>query len=262
MILSSDKNNENERLIRFALKISRFAGNILLNNQGRAKIKVKKGKNDYATSADLMSEKYLIGQILKNYPEHGIYSEETGVINENAEYKWIIDPLDGTKEYYRGLPNWNCSIMLTKNGKDLLSVINKPQNKNIYHSILGSKVFKNKKIVKVSKTKKLSDSFVYCYIPSFQRDKEKYEISFKRLSKLGKHVFRLRATPEENIALCWLAQGSFEAYINLSNTPKDYDIRPGAFIAKQSGAYVDRKIFPIIACNNKNIYNQIIDIIL
>jgi len=66
---------------------------------------------------------------------------------------------------------------------------------------------------------------------------------------------------DENTALCWLAQGSIEVYINLSNPPKRHDFELGLFISKCAGAYIDRSIYPIIAVNSKSIYNGIIKLI-
>lgn len=247
----------NKNLLNFARSIVKDAGGILLGAQRDFKVVNQKDNQDIATSADIASEKYLINKILEKYPDHGIISEEKGEINAQAEYVWVIDPLDGTKEFVRNVPLWNCSLAVMKNGKTIVSVIYRPYEKVMYFAADGFGAFRNNEKLAVSKTTKLSDSFVYCYIPSYKRQKDRYNAAFKALSKIGKKVYRLRAMADENTALCWLAQGGCEAYLNLSNPPKLHDIAPGLLIAKEAGAFNTINKIPLVVTNNKNIYNEI-----
>ena len=262
-------NNEVKKYLLFAREITKNAGQILLNEQEIRIVKYKDIK-DIATSADLHSEKFLIDSILRKYPGHSILSEEKGEINKNSPFRWVIDPLDGTKEFVRRIPLFNVSLALEYDKETLVSCVYRPSEDVLYSAALGIGSFRNREKIKVSPIKSLSESFVYCYLPSYHRQKEKYDWAWKVLGKIGKKVYRLRALADENTALCWLAQGGIEAYLNLSNPPKWHDIAPGLFIAKEAGAYItDREGGKIIAenvesfvvANNKEIHKSLIEII-
>ena len=219
--------NDLKQLLSFSVKLTRVAGLLLLKKQNKAKIVKFKDNKDIATSADMTSEKFIIESILKKFPSHGIISEESGEINNGSDFNWIIDPLDGTKEYIRRIPLWNVSIALEHKGKLIVSAINRPFEKRIYSAANGLGSFLNGMKIKVSAINKLKDSFVYCYLPSFHRQKENYDKAFESISKIGKVTYRLRSLADENTACCWLAQGGIEAYLNISNPPKWHDIAPG-----------------------------------
>lgn len=245
----------------FAEKLALNAGKILLENQTKFKIVNQKDIQDIATSTDIASEEYIIKTIQKNFPSHGIISEEIGAINSTADYVWLIDPLDGTKEYIRGIPQWNCSLVLTFKNEAIVSVVYRPFEKVMYSAGKNLGSFKNGNKIHVSNIKSLINSFVYCYIPSFKRNQDKYDFAFEKLSNIGKKSYRLRALADENTALCWLAQGGCEAYLNLSNPPKEHDILPGLLIAKEAGAFNTINSIPLVVTNNKNIYNELENII-
>lgn len=78
------------------------------------------------TIADKTAEEKMRELILKEYPQHGIIGEEFGTYNETAEYKWILDPIDGTKSFITGTVSFGTLIALTKNGEPVLGVINQP----------------------------------------------------------------------------------------------------------------------------------------
>lgn len=93
----------------------------------RADVTVE-SKEDFTpvTIADKKSEEIMRELISKEFPEHGIIGEEFGNINEQAEYKWILDPIDGTKSFICGTPLFGTLIALTKNDEPVLGVINLP----------------------------------------------------------------------------------------------------------------------------------------
>lgn len=244
--------------LKFGEKLARKSGKILLKQQTRARIVKYKDLQDIATTADLASEEYIIGEITEKYPGHSILSEEKGKIDNHSDFEWIIDPLDGTKEYLRDIPLYNVSIALEYKGDMVVAACFRPSEDVLYTAAKGSGAFKNGNPINVSKKEKLEDSFVYCYLPSYVRNKAGYDKAFEKLREVGKHTYRLRALADENTSLCWLAQGGIEAYLNLSNPPKKHDISTGLLIAKEAGAFIDTENYPVLVCNNEKIYNQIV----
>ena len=246
---------------KFSENLTLQAGKVLLDYQNKFKIVNQKDIQDIATSADIASEEYIITTILTKYPTHGIISEEKGGINTESEYKWIIDPLDGTKEYVRGIPQWNCSIVLQFKNETIVACVYHPYENVMYSAGKSLGSFKNGENIYVSDINNLENSFIYCYIPSFKRNQDKYDWAFGKLKEIGKKSYRLRALADENTALCWLASGGCEAYLNLSNPPKDHDILPGLLIAKEAGAFNPVNEIPLVVTNSEDVYNEIYKIL-
>lgn len=254
----------------FAEKLVLNAGKIILKHQNKARVVKRKDLQDVATSADFASEKFIIESILRKYPDHSIYSEEKGNIDGKSDFRWIIDPLDGTKEFLRDIPLFNVSVALEYKGELIVSALFKPNENVLYSAEKGLGSFKNGKRIFVSAIRSLEKSFVYCYMPSFHRQTEKYDWAFKKLGEIGKKVYRLRSLANGNTALCWLAHGGFEAYINLTNPPKWHDIATGLLVAKSAGAVIkdingneilDGNTESFVVANNEFIYNEIVKII-
>lgn len=223
---------------KFAEKLAVKAGNLLLDYAKKIRVLEWKDRLDIATNADLASEKIIIEAIEREYPDHSILSEEKGEINKKSSFRWIVDPLDGTKEYLRSIPLYNVSLSLEQNGNSLLAVIFRPTEKQLFSAIKSGGTFLNGKKVQVSTQNSLSDSFVYTYLPSFEGHELEFNAAWKKLARLAREVYRIRATSDLNVACAWLAQGGLEAFINLLNPPQPWDIKPGLFIAKEAGAQI------------------------
>lgn len=241
----------------FAERLAKGAGKILLVYQKVAKVVIEKDIQDIATNADLASEKYIINKISEKYPKHSIVSEEAGENDKKSIFRWIIDPLDGTKEFVRNIPLYNVSIALEYNGETIAAAIYRPFENTLFSAGKDTGAFKNGERIGVSGTTLLKNAFVYAYLPSFLRNKLDYDWSFDKLRQIGKIAYRLRGMSDENSALCWLGMGGVEVYLNLCNPPKKHDIAPGLLIAQESGAFVDTKSFPVVVANNKKIYNEV-----
>ncbi len=228
-----------EELLTFVRDLAIKTGKLLLEHQAQAQVVTIKDRQDIATTADLASEELSWQTISQAYPDHGITSEEKGSIRGTADFQWIIDPLDGTKEYVRDLPLFNSSMALEYKGQLVVAAVYRPNEQALYSAAAGLGAFKNGKKIHVSDKQELIDSFVYCYLPRYKADQDKiYDQSWDKLKKIGKKAYRLRALADENTMMCWVAQGGAEAYLNLSNIPKWHDIAPGLLIAKEAGARI------------------------
>lgn len=219
----------------FAEKLALEVGRFLLKNQNKVKVLEFKDRQDVLTNIDLQAEKLILEAIKKEYPKHGILSEEKGLIEKKSSYKWVIDPLDGTKEYIRGIPLYNTSLALEKNEEIILAVVYRPCGNDLYSAAAGLGAYHNQKVISPSEQKDLSKSFVYTYLPSYKAGRGLLKI-WRRLDKIVQKCYRLRGTADENSALCWVANGACEAYVNISNVPGWWDIAPGLLIAQEAGA--------------------------
>jgi myo-inositol-1(or 4)-monophosphatase len=228
-----------KKALNLSCEIALAVGNLLLDKQKQVKIDVYKDRQDIVTNLDLEAEELIISQIEKSYPTHNIISEEKGLVDKKSKYTWYVDPLDGTKEYFRKIPSYNCSFCLFCSGEPLLSVVNIPYSNQLFSSARNMGAYLNNKKITVNK-KKLKDSIIYAYPPRFKKSsKNLFSSAYINFKEISKHCYRLRYSSNENNSLCYLAMGSIEGVLNLSSPTKSIaDLVPGAFIAKMAGAKI------------------------
>src|SRR3989344_7418089 len=142
---------------KFIQKMAREAGVAVLKKFGKIGVHYKKSDRvwDVVTKADLLSEKIIMSAIRKKYPDHGIISEESGSVKEGARYVWIIDPVDGTLNYSRGVPTFGVMIGLVRDGEVILSAINLPATKEFFFAKAGNGAYLNGKRIHCSRVKDL-----------------------------------------------------------------------------------------------------------
>ena len=141
----------------FARRLSLVSGNII-NKYFRTSIAVdSKTDSSPVTIADKKAEELMREEIMKEFPDHGIIGEEFGRYNEEAEYQWVLDPIDGTKSFISGALTFGTLIALTYKGNPILGVINQAVLKEF---LIGDNVKSelNGNIVKVRETKNISDA--------------------------------------------------------------------------------------------------------
>jgi fructose-1,6-bisphosphatase/inositol monophosphatase family enzyme len=122
----------------FAIKLAKKAGKLLIDMQTRPEIisNIDVEGKGLITKADIASDKFLIEEIKQNFPRHSILTEETGLITGN-EYKWIIDPLDGTNNYARGSREFSVSIGLKYRDRRIVGVVFAPALDDLYYTSFG-----------------------------------------------------------------------------------------------------------------------------
>lgn len=258
------------KTLEFTKKLSQEVGKILLKGQKTVQIEKYKDRQDIVTNIDLQSEELLIKNIEKKFPNHNILSEEKGIIDKNSLYTWFIDPLDGTKEYLRGLPNFNINITLETSKETLLAVVCVPKTNDIYSAVKNKGAFENKNKIKVSEENKLRNSFIYTHLPNYKMEQDKAKEAWSDLEKMSRSCYRLRSFQADIISLCWLAKGAVDGQILLTKKEKWWDVSGGILMVQEAGGKVtDLKGKPIknrdtsqgIVASNKKIHNQLIKIL-
>ena len=185
---------------------------------------------DPVTEADRAAEKIISNHILERFPDHGILGEEYGAINPDADYQWIIDPIDGTKAFISGLPTWGTLIGLYKMGKPFAGIMHQPftgeryicsgETSVLYHN--GEAI-----ILQTSKTQNISDVIIMTTSPAlFSKDEfEKY--------KLVESACKLPRYGTDCYAYCLLAAGHIDLVIEAGLNA--YDIAALIPIVEQAG---------------------------
>jgi myo-inositol-1(or 4)-monophosphatase len=149
-----------DQLLKIALRAAHEAGDLIGRNfQNLQNDDIQsKGKNDFVTRVDWEAETIIKSAISQNFPEHRILAEETGYSVQTSEYLWVIDPLDGTTNFIRGIPHFAISMALLRNGTVILGLIYDPLFRECFHAALGQGAFLNNARIAVSHTGKMSSA--------------------------------------------------------------------------------------------------------
>jgi len=187
----------------------------------------------------------------KNFPGHSIHSEEKGDIDNNSDFMWAIDPLDGTTNYSVMVPYFNVSIGLLYKGKPVLGVVYFPIHDELFYATESKGAFMNNKRIHVSKTTVIEKSvFGYCYGHSSVKRALKY---YSRIRPLC----TARQFGSAAIELAYVACGRFDGFY--MNDMNSHDVAAGAILVKEAGGKVTdfnnkqftAKSIDIIATNSK-----------
>lgn len=198
-------------------------------------IRHPKGINDFATEADLASEKIIVDLIKKNFPSHSIVSEEMGIINNESDYKWIIDPLDGTKNFASHIPTWGTMLALQHKDEVVLSVIFLPVAGELCAAEKGKGTFLNGKKISVSKNGDAKNSIYFCGLRNYH-DKIVKD-SFEKVSR--KFYGQLCMINSIGVGAVLTASGRMDAIIGI-RFAQDYiwDTAPPYLLIKEAGGVV------------------------
>lgn len=220
---------------QFIKIIVKKAGAEIIKRFGKIGAKYTKAHvHDTVTEADLASNRVLVNAIQKRYPSHGIVSEETGEYQKGAEYVWIIDPLDGTNNFARGIPLFGVMAAVARGGDIEYGAIYDPIHDQFLFAKRGKGAFLNNKKIHCSKTKIWSESngFTSCWMkPKTMR------VNQKLLESNAKNQWSLyRALWSIAIETIYVASGKCDWLISTSGGVWDYAAPP--FILKEAGCVV------------------------
>ena len=195
-----------------------------------------KAPGDFVSSADKRTEKILIDEFQKAYPEHGIITEETGIINKsNKNNRWIIDPIDGTMNFLNGIPQFAISIGYEENQEIKCGVIFNPITNEMFIAEKGNGAFLNNSRIRVSNKKNLQDSLLVTGGPK-QSSKIKDKI-FSEYISVSKKVSNVRKFGSASLDLAYVASGRFDGY--WQRELNYWDVAAGIIIVKEAGGFVD-----------------------
>ncbi len=218
--------------------------------EGTFTISNKEGVNNLVTEADHAADKAIQNVIKKSFPDHGIVSEETAEKITDSEFKWIIDPIDGTVNFANGIPICCVSIGLEQNGKMLMGAVYNPIFKEFYFAEKGKGATLNEKKISVSNKTEVLRSCLVTGFPYTYLDQPNGPLQvFERLIRRGIPVRRLGSAA---IDLCWVAAGRFDGFYE--HQLNAWDSAAGFIIVEEAGRKGYRLkrwyLFSISARNN------------
>lgn len=162
-----------------AIRAAKAAGEIHLKYFGKPLEKIMKGPKDFVTKVDLESEKMILSILQKEFPNYGILSEEKGEIKANSDYRWVVDPLDGTVWYANHLPSFGILITLEKNLETQLGIVFQPAQSEMLTAQKNKGTELNEQRVRVSERKKIEEAFLGYHGIRFQL--KHYDHGFRKL---------------------------------------------------------------------------------
>ncbi|MDR4498109.1 MAG: inositol monophosphatase [Candidatus Scalindua sp.] len=221
---------------RTAIKAAKEAGKILLRYYSKSVNARSKGDTyNLVTAADIASDQEIIRIIKARYPSHSLLTEESGEKINRSDYCWIIDPLDGTNNFYHKFPMFCVSIALYKNGTPLIGVVFDPLKKELFYAEKNRGAYLNSKKIEVSNANKLNKSLLalgFYY--------ERGTLMRKSLDQMKKffyeNVHGIRRTGSAALDLCYTACGRIDGYWELKLNPWDY--AAGSLIVMEAGGKV------------------------
>jgi myo-inositol-1(or 4)-monophosphatase len=213
--------------------IAREAGALLMQ-YFRQQVRVEyKGEADLVTVADRKSEALIRERICQHWPTHDILGEEGGLQDTGSEYRWYLDPLDGTTNFAHGFPVFCVSMGLEFKGKRIAAVIYDPTRDELFAAEQGSGAYLNQQRIRVSGTTNLSECLMATGFPSHKRHKNPNILFYHQIT-LRTHGVRRAGSAA--LDLCCVACGRFDGFWEFNLNP--WDTAAGVLIVEEAGGQV------------------------
>lgn len=222
-----------DEIFELAVTAARFAGDYLMKRPDVFDVTQKSSRVDFATQMDKNSESMIVDLILGKRPLDGIIGEEGSARPSQSGITWIIDPLDGTVNYFYGLPGWNVSIAARDDEGELVGVVYAPTINKIWSARRGHGAFCNSQPISCNDPVDLSMALIATGL-SYQLEVRKRQAQV--LSGLIPQVRDIRRNGAAAVDLCFVAMGAFDAYFEYGL--QEWDSAAGGLIAREAGALV------------------------
>jgi myo-inositol-1(or 4)-monophosphatase len=223
-------------MLNIAVRAAHHAGDFIvrkINKLPEIQIEVK-AKNDYVTDVDREAEARIIDDLLKAYPGHGILAEESGVIEGKDEFRWIIDPLDGTTNYLHGFPHYAVSIACEQKGKLMHGVIYDPIKQELFCASRGDGATLNNRRIRVSSANSVDGALIATGFPF--RHPDQLDEFLRRFNAFFKSATDIRRAGSAALDLAYVAAGRLDGY--WESGLNSWDLAAGALIMREAGGLV------------------------
>lgn len=209
-----------------------------------------KGPGDFVSAADRRAEDILFEDLSKARPDYAFLMEESGEKgNKASDFRWVIDPLDGTTNFLHGLPHWAISIGLEHKGELVAALIHDPVKDEIFHAEKGLGAFMRRRRLRVSSRSDLMLATVATGAP--RRVQAQMDLFFREYRAVAHAAPGIRRFGAAALDLAYVAAGRYEAFWERDLKP--WDIAAGLLIVKEAGGFVGDidsvKANPMETCN-------------
>jgi myo-inositol-1(or 4)-monophosphatase len=225
-----------QQLLELALKIARQAGELLVDRPASWDLTVKSTAIDIATQMDIASEKLIVESILAARPDDGILGEEGTSRESKSGVTWVIDPVDGTVNYFYGLPGWAISIAAKDQNGTLVGVVHSPTVNATWYASKGGGAFLNDVTIACNDPIELSRALLSS---GFAYDVKDRIEQVKIVNALLPQIRDLRRIGSAAADICHVATGMVDGYFETGL--HEWDLAAAELIAREAGAMVSTR---------------------
>lgn len=224
-----------QRYLRTAEAAARSAGTLLRAKIGAPmRVETKSSALDLVTEIDRASEALIHRRLMRAFPHHGFYGEESSRTNLTSPYRWIVDPLDGTTNFVHGVPMFAVSIALAYRKQILVGVVYDPMRREMFSAVQGHGLRVNGKRTRVSRTTRLAQSLLSTgFASTFHKDYAKYLHWFCHFESKSRAV---RRTGSAALSLAYIAAGRLDGFYEQGLWP--WDMAAGALLVREAGGRI------------------------
>ncbi|HAA95916.1 MAG TPA: inositol monophosphatase [Dehalococcoidia bacterium] len=215
------------------LEAARAAGAIIRDRFNSEKEVSFKGRKDIVTDVDLAAEKTILDLLTGEFPEFSILAEESKPVDGDSPYKWVVDPLDGTRNYAHGIPHFCTIIALAKNDHVIASATYDPVREEMFTAEEGKGAFMNGIKVEASDTTEVSSALLCCDLGYVD---EKAALAIDMIRALWPDLTSTRLLGSAGLGVAYAASGRVDLFFHHSLAP--WDIAGGLILAQEAGARV------------------------
>jgi myo-inositol-1(or 4)-monophosphatase len=246
-----------------AVEIAREAGSLLATYFERRVAFELKGEFDLVTEADRASEKLVVERLRSYFPTHSIVAEEGGGSQQSSEYRWFVDPLDGTTNFAHSFPMFNVTLGLERAGEAIAGVVYDPIRQEMFTAERGAGAYLNNRRMHVSNVRRLTDSLASTGFPSRKRH---HNVNIHFYYQLAMASHGVRRTGSAALDLAYVSCGRLDFFWEFGLKP--WDMAAGTLLVQEAGGRVtDMKGVPHrvvgsdhILADNSALHDEILEI--
>lgn len=227
---------DTSQLLELALKIAKEAGDLLIDRPASWDLTVKSTAIDIATQMDMASEKLIVASILAARPDDGIIGEEGASSESKSGVTWVIDPVDGTVNYFYGIPGWSVSIAAKDENGTLIGVVHSPTVNATWHASKGGGAFLNNVKIACNEPVELNRALLSS---GFAYDVKNRIEQLKIVNVLLPQIRDLRRIGSAAADICHVATGMVDGYFETGLF--EWDLAAAELIAREAGAIVSTR---------------------
>jgi len=221
-------------MIDFIENLAKQAGDVLLSHfqEDQQLLKLRSSVKEAVTRYDKMVDELIIQEIRRRYPDHSLLTEESGLLEGDPDWLWIVDSLDGTGNFADSNHLFSVCLAVTHKGELALGAIYAPAINELYLAEKGHGAYLNQRRIHVSETSHLGQSYLF-YCEGGERDRTRTGALFSRVYP---EVTDLRKLGSAGLETAWVAAAKGEAYFTTKIEP--WDVAPGVLLVEEAGGKV------------------------
>lgn len=248
--------------VETAQEIAREAGALLVTYLERRVGFELKGEFDLVTEADHASERLVVERLRSQFPRHSIVAEEGSGHETNSEYRWFVDPLDGTTNFAHGFPMFNVTLALEQAGELVAGVIYDPVRQELFSAERGGGAYLNNRRIQVSRTGRIDEALAATGFPSYKRH---LNVNVHFFHQVAMATHGVRRAGSAALDLAYVSCGRLDFFWEFGLQP--WDMAAGILLVREAGGKVtDMKGGPVelrgphIAASNSRVHSEMLQL--